>query len=202
MIKNVIFDVGNVLVNFCWRELMDDLGIAKDLQKVFEKKVFGSPWWGELDRGVIEEDEVLKMLRDDNKEHLAEFDMIWSNRDKLVKPFDYAVGMMETLKAKGLKVYLLSNYPKDLFTLHTKSGRFPFIDLVDGKVVSGFVQLVKPDQEIYEYLMDTYDLKAEECVFIDDRLENVEAAKEIGMNGIWFMNYEQAWGELEKVISF
>lgn len=202
MIKNVVFDVGNVLVSFCWRELMDDLGIAKELQGVFEKTVFGSHLWGELDRGVIEEAEVLKMLREENKEHLAEFDLIWSNRDKLVKPFDYAVEMMKTLKEKGLKVYLLSNYPKDLFTMHTECGRFPFMDFVDGKVVSGFVQLVKPDREIYEYLLDTYDLKAEECVFIDDRAENVEAAKAIGINGIWFWDYEQAWGELEKMISF
>lgn len=200
MIKNVIFDVGYVLVDFCWRELMEDLGIAKDLQEVFEKTVFGSHWWGELDRGAIEEEKVLKMLREDNKEHLEEFDLIWSNRDKLVKPYDYAVGMIEALKAKGLKVYLLSNYPKELFTMHMECGRFPFIDKVDGKVVSGFVQLVKPDREIYEYLLKKYDLKAEECVFIDDRQENVEAAKEIGINGIWFWNYEQMIGELEKII--
>ena len=202
MIKNVIFDVGFVLVDFRWRDLMKDLGIAKDLQDVFEKNVFGSHWWGELDRGVIEEAEVLKMLREDNKEHLKEFDYVWANRDKIVEPFDYAVGMIEDLKAKGLKVYLLSNYPKELFTLHTECGRFPFIDKVDGKVVSGFVQLVKPDREIYEYLLKEYDLKAEECVFIDDRQENVEAAKEIGINGIWFWNYEQMMGELEKIISF
>ena len=202
MIKNVIFDVGFVLVDFRWRKLMEDLGIAKDLQDIFEKNVFGSHWWGELDRGVMEEAEVLKMLREDNKEHLKEFDYVWANRDKIVEPFDYAVGMIEDLKAKGLKVYLLSNYPKELFTLHTECGRFPFIDKVDGKVVSGFVQLVKPDREIYEYLLKEYDLKAEECVFIDDRQENVEAAKEIGINGIWFWNYEQMMGELEKIISF
>ena len=202
MIKNVIFDVGFVLVDFRWRKLMEDLGIAKDLQDIFEKNVFGSHCWGELDRGVMEEAEVLKMLREDNKEHLKEFDYVWSNRDKIVEPFDYAVGMIEDLKAKGLKVYLLSNYPKELFTLHTECGRFPFIDKVDGKVVSGFVQLVKPDREIYEYLLKEYELKAEECVFIDDRQENVEAAKEIGINGIWFWNYEQMMGELEKIISF
>ena len=200
MIKNVIFDVGFVLVDFRWRKLMEDLGIAKDLQDVFEKNVFGSHWWGELDRGVIEEAEVLKMLREDNKEHLKEFDYVWANRDKIVEPFDYAVSMIEDLKAKGLKVYLLSNYPKSLFTMHTECGRFPFIDKVDGKVVSGFVQLVKPDREIYEYLLNEYDLKAEECVFIDDREENVDAAKEIGINGIWFWNYEQMMGELEKMI--
>lgn len=201
MIKNVIFDVGNVLVDFCWRELMDNLGFSKDLQDLFEKTVFGSHWWGELDRGVINENEVLNMLREDNREHDKEFDLIWSNRDKLIKPYDYTLGMIDALKAKGLKIYLLSNYPKELFELHTDSGCFPFIDKVDGKVISGFVKMVKPDREIYEYLLNKYDLKAEESVFLDDRKENVEAAKKLGINGILFEGYEQARAELEQLIS-
>lgn len=201
MIKNVIFDVGNVLVNFCWRELMDDLGLSS-LKEQFGSTVFGSHWWGELDRGVLDEDEVLNFLREDNREHYKEFDLIWSNRDKLVEPYDYTLKMIDALKERGLKVYLLSNYPKNLFELHTKSGCFPFIDKVDGKVVSGFVKLVKPEREIYEYLLNKYSLKAKECVFLDDRKENIEAAKKLGMNGILFEDYEQAWAELEQLMSF
>lgn len=201
MIRNVVFDVGNVLVNFCWQELMDDLGLSR-LKEQFGNTVFGSHWWGELDRGVLDEDEVLNFLREDNREHYKEFDLIWSNRDKLVEPYDYTLKMIDALKERGLKVYLLSNYPKNLFELHTKSGCFPFIDKVDGKVVSGFVKLVKPEREIYEYLLNKYSLKAEECVFLDDRKENIEAAKKLGMNGILFEEYEQAWAELEQLMSF
>ncbi|MCD8037743.1 MAG: HAD family phosphatase [Lachnospiraceae bacterium] len=200
MIKNVIFDVGNVLVDFCWRELMDDLKLPEDLKGVFEGTVFGSHWWGELDRGVRDEDEILAMLREDNREHCREFDLIWSNRDKLVKPYDYTLEMIDALKERGLKIYLLSNYPKNLFTLHAESGCFPFLDRVDGKVVSGFVKLVKPDREIYEYLLRKYDLRAEECVFLDDRADNVEAARELGITGILFEGYRQALGELERII--
>lgn len=201
MIKNVIFDIGNVLVDFCWRELMDNLRLSKNLQERFETTVFGSHWWGELDRGIMDEDEVLNLLREDNREYSKEFDLIWFNRDKLVKPYDYALPMMDALKAKGLKLYLLSNYPRELFKLHTDSGCFPFIDRVDGKVVSGFVKLVKPDKEIYEYLLNKYALKAEECVFLDDRKENIEAARRLGINGIVFEEYEQAQRELEQLLS-
>lgn len=200
MIKNVIFDVGNVLVDFCWRELMDNLGFSKNLQDEFEKTVFGSHWWGELDRGVMDENRVLDKLREDNKEHIEEFELIWANRDKLVRPYDYALSMMDSLKEKGLNIYLLSNYPKELFKLHAENGSFPFLDRIDGKVVSGFVKLVKPDREIYECLLKKYDLKAEECVFLDDRSENVEAAIKLGINGIVFKEYEQAWAELDKML--
>lgn len=200
MIKNIIFDIGNVLVDFKWRALMEDLGLPKELQAEFEHTVFGSHWWGELDHGICEESDVLVKLREDNKDHVDEFNLIWDNRDKLVEPYPYAVSWIEHLKENGLKIYLLSNYPRDLFSLHTECGRFPFLDKVDGKIVSGFVRMVKPNADIYEHLMKEYGLKASECVFLDDRAENIEAAKVFGMKGILFKSYEQANAELEKMI--
>lgn len=201
MIKNVIFDIGNVLVDFRWRVLMEELGLPAETQAIFAKTVFGSRWWGELDHGIYEEAEILAHFREDNKEHLDEFDLVWDNRGKLVEPYAYAVAWIEQLKASGLKVYLLSNYPRDVFTLHTECGCFPFLDRVDGRVVSGFVKMVKPNADIYEYLLSEYGLAAGECVFVDDREENVETARALGMKGIVFQGYEQARSELDKLVS-
>ena len=200
MIKNVIFDVGNVLVDFRWRALMEDLGLPKELQPIFEKSAFTNPWWGELDLGVMDENDVLEKLREENKEYLEEFNLVWDNRDKLVEPYKYAVPWIDSLKKQGLKVYLLSNYPKNMFTLHTECGAFPFIDHVDGKVVSGFVKMVKPNADIYEHLLKEYDLKAEECVFLDDRQDNVEGARALGIKGIIVKSYEQANAELKELL--
>lgn len=200
MIKNVVFDIGNVLVDFRWRALMEDLQLPEETQKIFEKTVFGSPWWGELDHGIYEEAEILKHFREDNQDHLDEFNRVWDNRDKLVEPYAYAVQWIERLKQAGLKVYLLSNYPREIFALHTECGCFPFLEQVDGKVVSGFVKMVKPNVDIYEHLLVEYGLCAEECVFIDDREENVEAAQALGMKGIVFASYEQACEALEKLL--
>lgn len=200
MIKNVIFDIGNVLVDFRWRALMQELGLSRETQAVFEKTVFGSHWWGELDHGLYEEAEILEHFREDNRAHLDEFNLVWDNRDKLVEPYAYAVQWIARLKDSGLKVYLLSNYPKDVFALHTECGHFPFLDMVDGKVVSGFVRMVKPNVDIYEYLLSEYGLNAGECVFIDDREDNVEAARALGMKGIVFHGYGQACGELDRFL--
>ncbi len=201
MIKNVIFDIGNVLVDFRWRVLMEELGLPAETQAIFAKTVFGSRWWGELDYGIYEEAEILAHFREDNKEHLDEFDLVWDNRGKLVEPYAYAVAWIEQLKASGLKVYLLSNYPRDVFTLHMECGCFPFLDRVDGRVVSGFVKMVKPNADIYEYLLSEYGLAAGECVFVDDREENVETARALGMKGIVFQGYEQARSELDGLVS-
>jgi putative hydrolase of the HAD superfamily len=197
MVKNVIFDVGGVLVDFRWRALMDDLGLPHERQDEFEKNVFGSKWWGELDRGKLDEEYVLSKIRENNKEHIKEFELVWANKEELVKTYDYVNPWLDSLKERGLKIYLLSNYPKSIFALHEEKGKFTFIDKIDGKVVSGFIGMVKPDAEIYEHLMDKYGLKAEECVFIDDRDENIDSAKALGMMGIVFKNYNQASTELE-----
>lgn len=200
MIKNIVFDIGNVLVDFRWRELMEELHLSKEEQDRFEVSVFGSRWWETLDHGTLDEDEAVRHLREDNKEYLEAFDLVWENRDKLVRPYDYSVKWIQSLKEKGYQVYLLSNYPEKLFTLHTEVGSFPFLDFVDGKVVSGFVKMIKPNADIYEYLLKQYDLKAEESVFIDDREDNVEGARHVGMQGIVFQSYEQACRDLETLL--
>lgn len=201
MIKNIIFDIGDVLVDFRWRELMDELHLTEDEKNKFETSVFGSKWWHELDLGVMEEEEVIKNMRAENEEYAQAFDLVWENRGKLVKPRDYVIPFMDELHDKGYKIYLLSNYPKNLFTMHAQNGSFPFIDKVDGKVVSGFVNLVKPNADIYIYLVDKYGLKPEECVFIDDRQENIDAAKALNWQGIVYKSEEQAKKDLYKILN-
>ena len=200
MIKNIIFDIGNVLVDFRWRELMDELNLTKEDKDRFEVSVFGSKWWHEYDHGTMEESEIVKHLREDNEEYRKAFDLVWENRDKLVKPYEYAVSWIQGLKEKGYHVYLLSNYPASLFTMHAQNGSFPFLELVNGKVVSAYVKKIKPNADIYECLIEKYRLKAEECIFIDDREENVQGAKAVGMYGIHLKNYEQANTELEALL--
>jgi putative hydrolase of the HAD superfamily len=177
---------------------MVDLGLPHERQDEFEKLVFGSKWWGELDRGVLDEEYVVNKIRENVGDHIDAFELVWANQVDLVETYDYVDSWIDSLKEEGLKIYLLSNYPKSIFSLHEEKGKFNFIDRIDGKVVSGFVGMAKPDEDIYRCLVDKYGLKAEECVFIDDREENIQTAKALGMKGIVFKDYEQARAELER----
>ena len=201
MIKNIVFDIGDVLVDFRWRELMDELNLTEGEKNKFETSVFGSRWWHELDLGVLDENKVIQNMRAENKEYIQAFDLVWENRGKLVKPRDYVIPFMDELHKNGYKIFLLSNYPKELFTMHAENGSFPFINKVDGKVVSGFVKKVKPNADIYEFLVDKYGLKPEECVFIDDRQENIDAAKALNWQGIVYKSEEQAKNDLYKILN-
>ena len=84
--------------------------------------------------------------------------------------------------------------------MHEEQGSFPFLKYVDGKTVSGVVKMIKPEAEIYEELLKQYHLKASECVFIDDREENVEGAKAVGMQGIVLTSFEQANAALRELL--
>ena len=120
-------------------------------------------------------------------------------KDKVVKAFDYATDWIKELQSRGYKVYLLSNYPENYFELHTHN-QLDFASIVDGKIISGMVKMVKPDADIYQCLFDTYNLKPEECVFLDDRPENIEGGEKLGMRGIVFESYEDAKAKLEKML--
>ncbi len=86
------------------------------------------------------------------------------------------------LKKRGYGIYLLSNYSEDLFRKHTQYA--DFMNDIDGKIVSYAVHLVKPDHAIYEELVRRYNLTREDCIFFDDREENVAAAIECGIRAV------------------
>lgn len=195
--KNIVFDVGMVLVDFRWRDYMRDRGFSEDIIELLGDKMINNPLWNELDRGVIEESKVIASFKEELPECSDEIDRFWNNEVELVREFDYAGPMIKGLKKAGYNVYLLSNYPQRMHDLHWP--RFSFIEDIDGKVVSALEHMVKPDIEIYELLINRYNLKPGKTVFLDDRRVNVEAAKKTGMQGIVFTSYDNAKAELEKI---
>jgi len=111
---------------------------------------------------------------------------------------DYAIPWIEDLKSRGYRVYYLSNYSEHLMRANPEV--LDFLPHMDGGVFSCYVKLIKPDPLIYRTLLEKYGLQAEECLFIDDREENVAAARELGMQAIRFENYEQAREEMENAL--
>ncbi len=202
MIKNIIFDIGNVLVHFRPEKVMAELGMDGETVKAVMQATAGSPLWSELDRGVMSEAEVVALM----KQHAAEayrgcIDLLFEKgKADLVRSYPYAAPWLRELRGRGYKVYLLSNYPKDIFELHARL-HFTFLPYVDGKIVSGYVKVIKPDPAIYRILLDTYHLEADECAFLDDMEPNVVAAEKLGIHALRFISYEDARQKLEALLS-
>ena len=199
MIKNVIFDIGNVLVNFQPLDVMRECGVKEEDLERFRLATVAGKWWAAWDRGEEDYHFLWKMMREELTGLEEEFDRFISEGKKdLVVTLDYAKPWLQELKAQGMRVFLLSNYPKELFEIHSKD--MDFLPYVDGRIVSGYVKCMKPESEIYRLLLDTYQLIPEESVFFDDLESNIRAAEKEGIHGIVFRGPEQARLDLDRLI--
>ena len=205
MIKNIVFDIGNVLAAFRWKEYISELGFegADDWEPGgrayrLAAATTRNPLWREIDRCVMSVDEIITAMIATDPEIEDLIRLFFADRRRLVMEYDYSAGWLETLKNRGYKEYLLSNYSEDHFKYISR--HFRFFGLEDGRVISFEEKVLKPDASIYNILLDRYGLKAEECVFLDDTPENIDGAKAVGMQGIVFKNYSQGSAELDELL--
>lgn len=181
MIKNIIFDLGNVLIRFKPEEFINK-NIKKEYREKFFNVIFKGQEWADLDRGVLEYSDAVKIFSEKIPECSSEIKKLFDNYIlDVLEPIEKNIEIMKSLKGK-YKLFVLSNFHYPAFDYIFKN--WEFFKYFDGKVVSGHCKLLKPEKKIYELLCLTYSLKPNECVFIDDTKANIEAAEEFGINGI------------------
>ena len=198
MIKNIIFDVGNVLVEYNPDGLMRRLGFDEETLQTVNQAVFQNELWNESDRGVLSPEELLEAFIANNPAYEKEIRQVIDAVGDTISLMPYTVEWVKGLKEKGYHLYILSNYAE--YTYEKTSHKMEFLPYMDGVVFSYRCKLIKPEKEIYEYICKTYELKPEESVFLDDRKDNVEAARNMGMHGIVFENYAQGSETLEQLL--
>lgn len=184
MIRNIIFDVGKVLVSYEPDAYMQRLGISKEKQKKINEAMFQNKLWDTSDQGLGTPDEFLQKFIAGAPELADEITKIHKTVGNTVELFPYAMEWILDLKARGYHVYILSNYSENM--LDQTKDKLKFLPLMDGVVFSYKIKKMKPDPEIYEYLCDEYWLEPEESVFIDDRPVNIKGAETCGIHGIVF----------------
>jgi len=185
MIKNIIFDMGQVLIKWSPELLIGRLGVSAEDAGLLKAEVFGGVEWTAMDRGRLSAEEGLACIcgRLPERLHAAARALVldwW--KDELV-PMDGMAELISELKGLGYGIYLLSNAAS---TLHTYFDRIPGSEHFSGKIVSADEVLLKPQREIYERLYSRYSLRPEECLFIDDSPANIDGAQCTGMDGIVF----------------
>jgi FMN phosphatase YigB (HAD superfamily) len=189
LIKNIIFDLGNVLLNFQPIEYLSNK--ISDKEKVAEiyEIIFRSKEWLDLDRGVISESEAIEVFcrRNPENDHLIRTCM--DNWCDMFTPIEGSVEILKQLKAKGYKTYILSNFHELAFEYVAKE--HDFFKHFDGGIISYREKLLKPEGEIYMKLSEIHGLNPQESLFIDDTEVNVAGARESGFHAIHFKNPEQ-----------
>lgn len=198
MIKNLIYDFGRVLVTYDF-EHISSFGFAseEDLQ-AFVKIVSDPAFVRRCDLELIPFEDLIREMQQTYPQWKEQWQMFYDRYLEFVT--GEMPGMrayMTELKARGYKLYGLSNWCS---TIYRVMKEYEIFNLLDGFVVSSDYQVVKPDAEIYRVLLDKYELKAEECVFADDRADNVEAAQKVGMQAIVFTTTEAYKEALEPLL--
>lgn len=193
MIKNFIFDVGKVLVDYDPFSFMEEIGLTKQEAEAVNQAMFSNPLWELGDQGAYPAEEFLPKFIEQNPVYEQAIRKAYENLGTIIHPYSYVLPWMEQLKDQGYHLYVLSNYPEFLYE-KTKP-RMNFLPYMEGAVFSAFEQDVKPNASIYQTLLSRYQLKPEECVFFDDRINNVEAAAALGICAIHFT------GDVEKAMS-
>ncbi len=183
MYKNIIFDLGGVIVKFNPRNfLMEKFLNDKTETKVYNI-VFGSETWKDMDSGLLSREKGTEIMLQDAKEQDCLFEVqevldTWLN---ILEPRMYIVKLAALLKQSGYNIFYLSNMPNDVFDYLSSHAFFPAFD---GGVCSYEIGINKPDERIYTALLKKYELKADESIFIDDTLANVKAACDLDITGI------------------
>lgn len=197
MIKNIVFDISNVLSPFRFTEYLAEKGFDEAMIKQLYKATAMTPYWEQFERGQLTNDEVIESFISCNPGIAKEIHEAFDSVSGIMGTYDYTEEWIDAIKRAGYKIYCITNFTPAGY--HQCYDKISFVEKFDGCIFSFQEGVVKPERKIYELLLERYNIKPEECVFIDDTPANVDSAKELGMHGIAFENYDDAIEKLREL---
>ena len=198
MIKNIVFDLGNVLISFKPEEFLNKQNLPENIKSIILTDVFKSQEWIMLDNGDITTSEAIDAIAIRSILKKEEIARIFSLRTELMFSLDTNVKLLPELRERGFRLFYLSNFPIDIFE-KIRTG-YSFFKYFEGGIISAEVKHSKPNSRIYEILLEKYSLIPEECLFIDDIEINVIAAEKLGMKGLATFGSVEIYKILEKAL--
>ena len=181
MIRNIIFDLGNVIINYNQEQIINNFTKKEEEIKYIYDEIFHAPEWELMDLGNITNDEAIEVI---NKRNEFKYQKLtdnflheWYKEQEINRDI---VEIAKKLKRNGYKLFVLSNMANLTYEYFKKD---EFFSLCTGIIISAHEHLIKPDEKVFRLLLDRYKLNAEECLFIDDdpSEENYKTANKMGI---------------------
>ena len=196
-VNTIIWDLGGVLIDWNpYYVFTDNYFDTKEKKEYFFSHICTHDWNEKQDEGrsIVEATQELVAQFPDWEKSIRDYYGRWT--DMLNGPITGTVDIFRKLiEAENYRHYALTNWQADLFNIALV--RYDFLHWFDGRVVSGVEKTRKPFPEFYQLLLDRYQVKASEAIFIDDNLRNVKAAEELGIRSVHFQSAGQLMKELE-----
>lgn len=199
MIKHVIFDLGRVLIGFEPDKHFQKFQLSQQQIQAIMHECFETNLWNELDRGTYTYRQVAGILAKKYPDlDGVIYDILGEEFYDVFTELADGIGFLKKCVADGYNCYYLSNFGEEGFT-YVKQ-KFSWFSLFKGGIASYELRSTKPEPEIYLHLLEKYNLKAQECIFLDDTEKNVRAARELGLHGIVYTNQAQVNEEFAKLL--
>lgn len=192
MIKNVIFDLGDVLINNPL-EYIKTLEYSDEKAEALYQALSTDSVWHDKDIGIYENYiDCIPIFQKHHPELTKEIEKFFQESwmTKVYTPIEKNMVLYKRAQELGYNIYLLTNYSADGFAYLEEN--YDFIRTANGRIVSSHVHCCKPERKIYELLLNKYQLTASECIFFDDNINNILVAKELGINAILFTEVQKA----------
>ncbi len=190
MINTIIFDLGNVLINWEPKLLYNKIFDSEEKTNHFLENICTLTWNEEQDAGRSLEAGT-KALIEEYPQHETEIKAYYDRWEEMLNgAIEGSVAIFRQLKASGkYKIYALTNWSAELFPVALRE--FDFLNWFDGIVMSGDEGIRKPEAAFFQILFDRYQVNPADAVFIDDNLRNIEAARKLGIQSIRFTSAEE-----------
>ena len=197
--ENIIFDVGDVLLEYRCKWMLVDYGLSESEAERVGRELLDDPdgLWNEMDLNIMSDEEIKAAYCKKHPQDSGAISFFLDHGEYMSVPRPDVWREVHRLKEKGYHIYLLSNYPETLFKKHTRYA--DFMKDIDGAMVSYMIHKMKPDFAIYQALCDKYSLDKSKCLFFDDRKANVDAAIAFGMNSTLVTSRQFLLDELKKL---
>jgi FMN phosphatase YigB (HAD superfamily) len=182
MIRNIVFDLGNVLISFKPVEFLEKNNYPETIRNTILTDIFGSNEWLLLDNGDISTEDAINAISEKSALKRAEIARIFDSRTEIFYPIGNNIKILPELKERGFRLYYISNFPIDIYG--DVKNAYPFFKIFDGGIISAEVNLSKPDIRIFRVFLEKFRLNPLECLYLDDIEKNVNSAVLTGMNGL------------------
>lgn len=201
MLKNLVFDFGKVLVECDQKELLRECAGSEEAAREIQEIIWKNTDWRNTGIGLVSCEDAIDRLCELNPEKANVIRTFLPMRANAMIISPQTDDCLRRLKAAGYHLYYITNTNAIDFDANMRNN--VVLQEFEGGLASHLVQMNKPDHRIFQLLLDRYGLKAEECLFVDDLLDNVKAAEELGFHGLNFLNgpegLEEALRTVEEV---
>ena len=185
MVKNIVFDLGRVLLKYEPEEYLLSR-YSKNITDILYENIFASPVWLDLDRGMLSNDEAIEIIADRIPDYKSEVGFLLNNWTEILTPIEEMVKILHDLKSMGFNLFLITNFHKEAF--YKVFIKYEFFIQFDKYILSSEVKLLKPEVEIFELLCDYCSIIPAESLFIDDSAANIDVAKQMGFKTVQHIN--------------